>query len=112
MQDPRQSGAGGARAASSPSPQAFDEVLHALTSSHSVSSTLEDVRKKRRPAAKGPDRRSAACEAIRQKLRLAVMYDEAKIDRLIAAERERQPGATDEQLHAAAYERWCRDNRS
>jgi hypothetical protein len=40
------------------------------------------------------------------------MYDETKIDRLVEAERERQPDATNEQLHAAAYERWRRDNQT
>lgn len=86
-----------------PSPKAFDEILQALTNRQSMPQKSSNA---------GPRGRSAGCEAIRQKLRLTVMYDEAKIDRLVAAERDRQPGATDEQLHAAAYERWCRDNRS
>jgi hypothetical protein len=62
-------------------------------------------------APSSPPRRSAQCEAIRQKLRPALMYDEGKIDRLVAMERARTPGASDEALHAAAYERWVRDNR-
>jgi hypothetical protein len=55
--------------------------------------------------------RSAECEAIRQRLRLPLMYDEEKIDRLVAFERQRLSGATEEQLHLAAYERWVQDNR-
>lgn len=58
-----------------------------------------------------PKGRTPQCEAIRQKLRPPLMYDEAKIDRLVAAERERTPAASDEELHVAAYERWLRDNR-
>jgi hypothetical protein len=66
-----------------------------------------------------PDPRGAAaprattprCEAIRQKLRPPLMYDEEKIDRLIAMEREQLPCATEEELYAAAYERWVQDNR-
>jgi len=57
-----------------------------------------------------PDRRTPECEAIRQKLRLPLMYDEEKIDRLIAMERSLTPSASEKQLHAAAYERWVRDN--
>lgn len=100
-----------------PSPKAFDEILQALTNIHSARRELESAPPKRpsvlsRPGVSPGVGRSAACEAIRQKLRLAVMYDEAKIDRLVGIERQREPGATDEQLHAAAYERWCRDNRT
>jgi hypothetical protein len=62
-----------------------------------------------------PRARSAACEAIRQKLRPPLMYDEDKIDRMVAFERQRAAGATtaatEEQLHAAAYERWVQENR-
>jgi hypothetical protein len=59
-----------------------------------------------------PRARTLQCEAIRQKLRLPLMYDEEKIDRLVATERAQFPKATDEQLHAAAYEHWVRDNRT
>jgi hypothetical protein len=55
--------------------------------------------------------RSARCEALRQQLRLPLNYDEEKIDRLVAIERERTPTACEETLLAAAYERWKRDNR-
>lgn len=55
--------------------------------------------------------RTPQCELIRQKLRIPLMYDEEKIDRLVAMERARTPGATEEDLHAAAYERWVQDNR-
>jgi hypothetical protein len=50
-------------------------------------------------------------DALRQNLRLKCMYDEAKIDRLIQAERERTPGAGVEELMRAAVARWERDNR-
>jgi len=55
--------------------------------------------------------RTPECERIRQQLRLPLMYDEGKIDALVAMEREHTPEATEEQLHTAAYERWVRDNR-
>lgn len=48
---------------------------------------------------------------LRQSLRLKVMYDEAKIDRLIEAERERMPSASEVEWYRAAVERWERDNR-
>ena len=54
---------------------------------------------------------SAQRAAYRQPLLRALGYDEAKVDRLIAFQRQRMPGANDEQLHVAAYERWLRDNR-
>jgi hypothetical protein len=57
-----------------------------------------------------PRATTAQCEAIRQKLRPPLMYDEEKIDRLIAMERERLPYGTEEQLYTAAYEHWVRDN--
>lgn len=55
--------------------------------------------------------RSAECEALRQRLRLPLNYDEDKIDRLVAMERDRTPRASEEQLLSAAYERWVQDNR-
>lgn len=55
--------------------------------------------------------RTPQCETIRQKLRPPLLYDEVKIDALVAFERQRAPNATEEQLHLAAYERWLRDNR-
>jgi hypothetical protein len=48
---------------------------------------------------------------MRQNLRLKVMYDEEKIDRLIEAERRRTPDASLAQLMRGAIERWERDNR-
>jgi hypothetical protein len=49
--------------------------------------------------------------ALRQNLRLKVMYDEEKIDRLIQTERERMPNASLRQLMRSAIERWERENR-
>jgi hypothetical protein len=56
-------------------------------------------------------RRQPTSRPYRQPLLRAVGYDEDKVDRLIALEETRTPGATDEQLHSAGYERWLRDNR-
>jgi len=53
----------------------------------------------------------AILNALRQNLRLKVMYDEAKIDRLIDFERRRLPTAGEEDLMREAIERWERDNR-
>jgi len=55
--------------------------------------------------------RSAKCEALRQRLRPPLNYDEDKIDRLVEMERDRTPSASEEQLLSAAYERWVQDNR-
>jgi len=49
--------------------------------------------------------------AYRQSLLRAVGHDEDKVNRLVQYERNQKPGATLEQLHEAAYERWIRDNR-
>jgi hypothetical protein len=51
-----------------------------------------------------------AARDLRQDLRLKFGYDEVKIDRAIAYERERQPNASDEELMQAAIARWERDN--
>jgi len=48
---------------------------------------------------------------LRQNLRLKVMYDEAKIDRLIEEERQKKPNASLAQLMQGAIEHWERDNR-
>ena len=61
------------------------------------------------PAA--PPRASPQRDVYRQPLLRALGYDKAKVDRLVAFERQRLPGANDEQLHIAAYERWLRDYR-
>jgi hypothetical protein len=49
--------------------------------------------------------------SLRQNLRLKFMYDEIKIDRAIAHERQRAPNADINQLMRSAIERWERDNR-
>lgn len=48
---------------------------------------------------------------LRQNLRVKVMHDEALIDRLVEAERERMPTASAVEWYRAAIERWERDNR-
>jgi hypothetical protein len=48
---------------------------------------------------------------LRQTLRVMTLHDEAKIDRLIEAERERTPGASLVQLMRSAIERSRRHNR-
>jgi len=58
-----------------------------------------------------PPRDFAREAKLRQNLRVKVMYDEAKVDRLIAFERERAPGAALVELMESAIERWERDNR-
>jgi len=62
----------------------------------------------------GPPERSedaATIAALRQNLRLKVLYNEEAIDRLIEFERSRTPGASFQTLMEAAIERWERDNR-
>ena len=49
--------------------------------------------------------------ALRQNLRIKVGWDEAKVDRLIAYERERLGNLPLQTLMGAAIERWERDNR-
>jgi len=51
-----------------------------------------------------------AADELRQNLRLKFMYDEEKVDRAIATERERDPGAGEEELMRSAIQRWERDN--
>jgi hypothetical protein len=48
---------------------------------------------------------------LRQTLRVMTLHDEAKIDRLIEAERQRTPGASLVELLRNATERLRRDNR-
>jgi hypothetical protein len=48
---------------------------------------------------------------LRRNLRLKVLYDEAKIDRLIEAERARMPDASEVEWYRAAIARWEQDNR-
>jgi len=61
-------------------------------------------------------RTSARGECLRQRLRVITLHDEAKIDRLIAFERDelrrkRLPDDTVEGLLERALGRWERDNR-
>jgi hypothetical protein len=48
---------------------------------------------------------------LRQNLRLKVLYDEAKIDRLIDYERKYSPNGSEAELMQAAIDRWEHDNR-
>jgi hypothetical protein len=48
---------------------------------------------------------------LRQNLRLKVMHDEAKVDRLIDFERKYNPNGSEAELMQAAIDRWERDNR-
>ena len=48
---------------------------------------------------------------LRQNLRLKTLHNESLIDRLVQAERERSPGATEVDWYRAAIERLERDNR-
>lgn len=66
------------------------------------------------PAQRLPPRASGNPELIiklRQNLRLKVMSDEAKIDRLIDFERKYNPNGSEEELMQAAIDRWEDDNR-
>lgn len=54
---------------------------------------------------------SSRCESLRQNLRVKFMYDESKVDRAIAYERERDPRGTEETWLRAAVDRWEQDNR-
>ena len=96
----------------------FHRVCNATSISETASQDSAPGVPKRSPAAPSPrvpvvpmKARSQQCNAIRQKIRMAVMYDEDKVDRLVDLERKLSPGATDEELHTAAYDRWVRDNR-
>jgi hypothetical protein len=76
-----------------------------------VSVALLDEMRDRPGARASAPRPGADAAALRQDLRLKCTYDEAKIDRLIDAERERTPRASLEELMQAAVARWERDNR-
>lgn len=61
--------------------------------------------------------KSSQREALRQRLRLITIYDEAKIERLIEFERDElkrkgRPPESIESLMTRAIERWERDNAS
>lgn len=59
----------------------------------------------------GDDPAAARVEELRQNLRVKFLHDETKVERAIRDERERTPGATEEELLKAAIYRWERDNR-
>lgn len=48
---------------------------------------------------------------LRQNLRLKVMHDDAKVDRLINFERKYNPNGSEAELMQAAIDIWERDNR-
>ncbi len=50
-------------------------------------------------------------EALRQNLRLKLLYQEDKIDAAIEYERQRNPSASLEECMKAAIARWERDNK-
>lgn len=54
---------------------------------------------------------SARLLELRQDLRRKVLYDEAKIDRLVQFEKERMPSASLEECFLSAIQRWERENR-
>jgi hypothetical protein len=64
-----------------------------------------------RPPAKAVNAADVEVATLRQNLRLKVMYDEAKIDRLIEFERGQAPFAGLGELMRKAIQRWERDNR-
>jgi hypothetical protein len=72
---------------------------------------IPPARKRPAPRVSSTTPQPTSPEAARQRLRPPLNYDEAKIDRLVALERERIPHATEVELLNAAYERWVQDNR-
>jgi len=54
---------------------------------------------------------NAQIQRLRQELRVKVLHDEAAVNRLVAAERERAPSASEVDCYRAAIARWERDNR-
>lgn len=51
------------------------------------------------------------CESLRQNLRVKFMYDENKVDRAVAFERERDPHGKEDSWLRAAVDRWEQNNR-
>jgi hypothetical protein len=49
--------------------------------------------------------------ALRKNLRMKALGNEALVDRLVQAERDRRPGASESECYRAAIESWERDNR-
>jgi len=49
--------------------------------------------------------------ALRKNLRIKALGNDALVDRLVQAERDRMPGASESQCYRAAIESWERDNR-
>ncbi len=64
-----------------------------------------------RPPSQLPSRNSELVIRLRQNLRLKVMNDDAKIDRLIDYERKYNPSGSEAELLQAAINRWEHDNR-
>ena len=48
---------------------------------------------------------------LRQNLRVKTLHNEGLIDRLVQAERERSPSASEVECYRAAIRRWERENR-
>jgi hypothetical protein len=61
------------------------------------------------PTQKPADAGELACR--HQNLRLKTLHNDMLVHRLVQAERERAPGASDIECYRAAIERWERDNR-
>jgi hypothetical protein len=55
--------------------------------------------------------REDEAKRLRQELRARMLHDEEKVERAVAAERERAPTASEVELLRAALYRWERDNR-
>jgi hypothetical protein len=67
---------------------------------------LDEVMTESRIASK-----DAEARRLRQDLRARMLHDEEKVERALAAERERAPQASEIELLRAALYRWERDNR-
>jgi len=61
------------------------------------------------PAA--PSQDGPALDSLKQQLRARILHNPEVESRLLAAERERSPGATEPELYRAAIARLDRDNR-
>lgn len=67
-----------------------------------------------RPAGSGGRTAQASSDEItqlRKNLRVKALGNDALVDRLVQAERNRLPGASEAVCYKAAIERWERDNR-
>jgi hypothetical protein len=54
---------------------------------------------------------SGELAGLRKNLRMKTLGNDALIDRLVQAERERMPGLSEVDCYRAAIDRWERDNR-